>query len=50
MSEQDDSDNGVSSPIQDGLTFDKWLTQKLKAKRLEQQKLKKAETDKENEK
>lgn len=38
------------SPVQGGLTFDKWLSQKLKAKKLEQQKLKKAEAEKELEK
>lgn len=41
------SDASVTSPVQGGITFDKWLAQKLKAKKLEQQKLKKAEAEKE---
>ncbi|CAF0933556.1 unnamed protein product [Brachionus calyciflorus] len=43
----DDNEEGATSPLQTGLSFDKWLAQKLKAKKLEQQKLKKAEAEKE---
>lgn len=42
-------DDGDISPIQNGLTFDKWLSQKLKAKRLQKQQLKKAENSQSNE-
>ena len=47
---EDENDEVPSTPIQSGLTFDKWLAQKLKAKKLEQQKIKKAEAEKELEK
>ena len=36
LDDQKLEDNGSHSPLQTGLTFDKWLSQKLKAKRIEE--------------
>lgn len=38
-----DGTRGLDSPTQSGITFDKWLNQKLKAKRIEKDKNKKIE-------